>query len=393
MNSASLAAPIPMIAVRIPISKPLVGQLEHERVKSVLDSGWLTQGEETFEFERLVASYCGAKHAVAMNSATTALHVALLLLGTGHGDEVIVPSYSHIATANAVTYAGAKPVFVDIRRSTYNLDERRLGEAITEHTKAIIVVHQVGLPVDLRAVSAIAQRHGLRVVEDAACALGSLYEGRRIGGHGNIAVLSFHPRKVITTGEGGMVLTDDPELAEMARSLASHGESVLDVHRHNAMRPTTEEFPRVGFNYRMTNIQGAIGVGQMSRLDGILASRRALAHRYTCSLKEVPGVEVPVEPDGHVPNYQSYMVRVTPETGTTRDRVMMGLREAGIATRPGITSIHRQPPYRVQADRATLQETERALEEVLILPLYPQLAEEEQDEVIQTFTSLATGRS
>jgi perosamine synthetase len=382
-----------MTAVRIPISKPLVGGLEHQRVKAVLDSGWLTQGEETFEFERLVASYCGANHAVAMNSATTALHVALLLLGTGRGDEVIVPSYSHIATANAVTYTGAKPVFVDIRRSTYNLDERCLSGAITEHTKAIVVVHQVGLPVDLQAVGAIAQRHGLQVVEDAACALGSTYGGRRIGGHGNIAVLSFHPRKVITTGEGGMILTDAPELAEMARSLASHGESVLDVHRHHSMRPTTEEFSRIGFNYRMTNIQGAIGVGQMSRLDEILGSRRALAHEYTRRLVEVPGLEVPVEPDGCVPNYQSYMVRITPETGTTRDRVMLSLRESGIATRPGITAIHRQPAYREHADRSKLAETERALDEALILPLYPQLAEEEQDEVIETLTSLVTGRS
>jgi len=381
-----------MIAVRIPISKPLVGGLEKHRVENVLDSGWLTQGEETFEFERLVASYCGANHAIAMNSATTALHVALLLLGTGDGDEVIVPSYSHIATANAVTYTGAKPVFVDIRRSTYNIDERRISAAIGERTRAIVVVHQVGLPVDLSAVGAIAKRHGVQVVEDAACALGSAYGGQRIGGHGNIAVLSFHPRKVITTGEGGMILTDDPKLAEMARSLASHGEALLDVHRHHAMRPTTEEFPRIGFNYRMTNIQGAIGVGQMSRLQEILDSRRALAHRYTRSLQEVPGVEVPIEPDGYEPNYQSYMVRITPETGTTRDQVMLGLRESGIATRPGITAIHRQLSYRAHADRSTLKETEQAVDEALILPLYPQLTEEEQDEVIETLTSLATGR-
>lgn len=382
-----------MTAVRIPITKPLVGDLEHQRVRAVLDSGWLTQGGETSEFERLVASYCGASHAIAMNSATTALHIALLLSGIGDGDEVIVPSYSHIATANAVTYTGAKPVFVDIRRSTYNLDERRLDEAITDRTRAIVVVHQVGLPADLQAVGAIAKRHGLNVIEDAACALGSVYEGQRIGGHGNVAVLSFHPRKVITTGEGGMILTEDPELAEMARSLASHGESVLDVHRHNAMRPTTEEFARVGYNYRMTNIQGAVGVGQMSRLQEILQSRRDLADRYTQALREVPGVEVPVEPDGCIPNYQSYMVRITPDAGTTRDEVMLGLRAAGIATRPGITAIHRQPPYRADADRSRLQETERAVDEALILPLYPQLTNEEQDEVIQTMTSLALVRA
>jgi dTDP-4-amino-4,6-dideoxygalactose transaminase len=380
-----------MTTVHIPITKPLVGDSEYERVKAVLDSGWLTQGEETFEFERLVASYCCAKHAVAMNSATTALHIALLLLGIGHGDEVVVPSYSHIATANAVTYTGAKPVFVDIRRSTYNLDERFLDELITERTKAVVVVHQVGLPVDLEAVAAVTRQHDLHLIEDAACALGSEYAGRRIGGHGNIAVLSFHPRKVITTGEGGMILTDNPEFARIARSLASHGESVLDLHRHNSMRPTTEEFSRVGFNYRLTNIQGAIGVEQMSRLENILQARRALAHRYTRQLEAVPGIEVPIEPAGCTPNYQSYMIRITPEAGATRDHVMIRLHEAGIATRPGITAIHREPPYRDHADRSKLRETERALEEALILPLYPQLQEEEQNDVIRTLTHLATG--
>jgi perosamine synthetase len=382
-----------MTAVRIPITKPVVGELEYQRIGAVLDSGWLTQGDQTSEFEQLVASYCGVANAVAMNSATTALHVALLLQGVGHADEVIVPSYSHIATANAVAYTGATPVFVDIRSDTYNLDESRLAEAVTERTRAIVVVHQVGLPVQLDAVGVIAEQHDLKVLEDAACALGSTFDGRRVGGHGNLAVLSFHPRKVITTGEGGMVLTDDPALAELARSLASHGEAVLDVHRHNSLRPTTEEFPRLGYNYRMTNIQGAIGVGQMARLDEILERRRDLAHRYTSALEQVKGLQPPVEPQGCGPNYQSYMVRIAPETGTTRDQVMLGLRASGIASRPGITAIHRQPPYSARVDRSKLQETERAVDEALILPLYPQMTEEEQDEVIETLTSLTTGRS
>ena len=380
--------PTPTTAVRIPISKPLVGELEHERIGRVLDSGWLTQGEETFEFERRVAEYCGARHGVAMNSATTALHVALELIGVGPGDEVIVPSYSHIATANAVAYTGAEPVFADIRARTYNLDETRLEEALSERTRAIVVVHQVGLPADLQAIAAFAGEHGLRVVEDAACALGSTYDGRRIGGHGNLAVLSFHPRKVITTGEGGMVLTDDPELAESARSLASHGEAVIDVHRHNALRPTTEEFARVGFNYRMTNLQGALGVGQMSRLEEILAARRELGRRYSEAFGRLSGVEVPLEPPGYEPNYQSYMLNVTAAGATPRDRVMLGLRERGIATRPGVTAIHHQPPYRRPAGRERLQETDKAVEQALILPLYPQMTHAEQDEVIEAFTEL-----
>jgi perosamine synthetase len=381
-----------MSLVRIPITKPLIGELEYERVKAVIEGGWLTQGEETFEFERVVAAFCGARYAVAMNSATTALHVALLLAGVGAGDEVILPSYSHVATANAVTYTGATPVFLDIKPDTYNIDETRIGDAISERTKAILVVHQVGLPVALAAVTAIAERHGLRVIEDAACALGSRYAGRRIGAHGNVAVLSFHPRKIITTGEGGMVLTDASELAEQARRLASHGVEVLDVDRHNALRPTTESFSQIGFNYRLTNIQGAIGIGQMSRVERILETRRALAKRYTSFLREIPGVEVPVEPEDCEANYQSYMVRITPDADTTRDELMLGLRRAGIATRPGITAIHRQPAYRAYAEQDTLEETERALDETLILPLYPQLGEDEQDEVIQGILNLTAGR-
>jgi perosamine synthetase len=378
------------VAVHIPITKPLVGDAEAARVDAVLRSGWLTQGEETFAFERLVAERVGAAHGVATSSATTALHVGMVLLGVGPGDEVLVPSYTFIATANIVRYVGATPVFVDIRPDTWNIDESKLESALTSRTRAIVPVHQVGMPVEMASVAAFAEDHELAILEDAACAIGSEYRGQPIGGLGNLAVFSFHPRKVVTTGEGGMLLTDDDETAERARRLASHGEAVIDVHRHNAARPQSEDFAELGFNYRMTNLQGAVGIAQMGRFDEIIERRRRLGARYSQAFADVPGVDPPVEPDGALTNYQSYMVRIGTDSARSRDEVMRGLRESGIATRPGITAIHQQPIYR-DAGRLPLPETDRAVEEALILPLFPQMIDAEQDEVIETLRQLVEG--
>ncbi|MGH9281427.1 MAG: DegT/DnrJ/EryC1/StrS family aminotransferase [Acidimicrobiales bacterium] len=374
----------------IPIAKTVTGPEEEAAVAAVLRSGWLTQGNETFEFERRVAHYCGAAAAVAANSATTALHLAMVMLGIGPGDEVLVPSYTHIATANSVRYTGATPVFVDIRADTNNIDERLLGQALTPRTRAIVVVHQVGLPAEMDDINTVAADHGLAVVEDAACAIGSTYRGRRVGSLSPLTVFSFHPRKIITTGEGGMLLTGDAEQAELARSLASHGESVLDVDRHGADRPVQEGFSRVGFNYRMTNIQGAIGVVQMDRLDAILADRRRLGRRYSELLGPVPGVEPPVEPEHVETNYQSYLVTITDDAARSRDEVMVELRRAGIATRPGVTAIHHQEVY-AGTERAPLPVTDEAVANRLILPLYPQMTGSEQDEVAGRLAELVGG--
>jgi perosamine synthetase len=378
------------VAVHIPITKPLVGDAEAARVDAVLRGGWLTQGKETFAFERMVAERVGAGHGVATSSATTALHLGMVLLGVGPGDEVLVPSYSFIATANIVRYVGATPVFVDIRPDTWNIDEQKLEPALTECTRAIVPVHQLGMPADMDPIAAFASQHGLAILEDAACAIGSEYHGRSIGALGNLTVFSFHPRKVVTTGEGGMLLTDDAEVAERARSLASHGEAVIDVDRHNAALPQTEEFTQLGFNYRMSNLQGAVGVAQMGRLDEILEARRRLGARYSHALAIAPGVHPPLEPDGALTNYQSYMVRIAADSARSRDDVMLGLRQSGIATRPGITAIHQQPIYR-DAGHGPLPETDRALDEALILPLFPQMSDAEQDEVIETLSELVKG--
>jgi perosamine synthetase len=362
-----------------------MGSAEEARLLATLRSGWVTQGPETFAFEEAICDFVGAPYGVATNSATTALHVALVLLGVGPGDEVLLPSYTHIATANSVRYTGATPVFVDIRPDTYNLDEDQLEAAITPETKVILVVHQFGLPAEMNAINALANERGIRVVEDAACALGSSYRGKRIGSDSEMVVFSFHPRKVITTGEGGMLILPDRSQADRARSLVSHGESVLDVERHSAARAVVEDYMEVGFNYRLTSLQASVGMAQMEKLNSILAARRRLAQRYTAKLTAVDGIVPPVEPEGTEHNYQSYVVRLTGDQ-LDRDDLMQRLRERGIATRPGAPAIHRQRIYR-QFSRDHLPETDAADASCLTLPLYPDMTEKEQDQVLEELSA------
>ena len=265
----------------IPIAKPYLGREEAEAARQAVESGWITQGPKVAEFERAVADYCGAAEAVAVSSCTTALHLALLALDIGPDDEVICPSMSFIATANSIRYTGATPVFADVDPRTYNLDPESVEAAITPRTKAVMVVHQIGLPVDLDCFHEIGRRRCVAIVEDAACAIGSRYKGRPIGGHSELVCFSFHPRKVITTGEGGMITTNNPQRAARLRLLRQHGMSVPDTVRHAANRVIAEQYVCLGYNYRMTDIQAAIGVEQMKKLDWIVERRRELAARYT----------------------------------------------------------------------------------------------------------------
>ena len=261
----------------IPITKPYFGPEEARPRRKAVESGWVSQGPKVAEFERAVADYCGAAHAVAVSNCTTALHLALLVLGVGPGDEVICPSMSFIATANSIRHAGATPVFADVDPQTYNLDPDAAEAAITPRTKAILVVHQIGLPVDLDQFLAIGAGTASEILEDAAFAIGSRYQGRPIGGHSEMACFSFHPRKVITTGEGGMIATNNAQYAQRLRLLRQHGMSVPDTVRHAARQVITEEYVCLGYNYRMTDIQAAVGIEQMKRLDWIVERRRELA--------------------------------------------------------------------------------------------------------------------
>lgn len=351
----------------------------------MIRSGWVTQGPQVEEFEKLVARFVGAKFAIATSSCTTALHLALITASVGPGDEVICPSFSFIATANVVRYCGAKPVFIDIERETYNLNPDHLEKLITKRTKAIIAVHQVGLPADMDRITAIASRHRIPVIEDAACAIGAEYKSERIGKpHGFLACFSFHPRKIITTGEGGMITTNDPRVAAHLKKLRHHGMSITDLARHEARSIVIEEYDELGYNYRMSDLEAAVGIVQLGRLEELLAQRSRLAERYHNAFKDSDYTIPPAVPSYAKHTFQSYLVRLKPDAPISRDKLMEKLLERGIATRRGIMASHLEPLYAKEYANAHLLETEEATRETMILPLFPQMRPEEQEFVISS---------
>ncbi|HXT09029.1 MAG TPA: DegT/DnrJ/EryC1/StrS family aminotransferase [Roseiarcus sp.] len=368
----------------IPIALPMLGEDEADAARAAVLSGWVSQGPEVAAFEREFAARVGAAHACAVSNCTTALHLALTALEIGPGDEVITVSHSFIATANCIRYCGATPVFVDIEADTYNIDLEQAAAAITARTRAIIVVHQMGMPCDLPFLAALAKSHGIALVEDAACAAGSRI---RVGGEwepvgrprGDVACFSFHPRKVITTGEGGMLVTADPRLDRKFRLLRQHGMNVSDAVRHAAPQVIFEQYSEVGFNYRMTDIQAAVGRGQLRRLPDLVAQRRVLAARYRELLHDIPGLRLPVEPEWAHSNWQSYCVRL-PDWADQR-KVMQRLLDQGVATRRGIMCAHREAPYTAGRLRHDLQRSEQAQDRAILLPIYAQMGEADQARV------------
>jgi perosamine synthetase len=379
---------------KIPIARPSLGEAEAEAARRVILSGWITQGPEVAAFEQEFAAFVDAPHACAVSNCTTALHLALHVLGVGPGDEVVTVSHSYIATANAVRHCGAHPVFVDIDPATYNIDPRLIEAAITPRTRAILPVHQIGLPCDLTAILEIASRHGLPVVEDSACAIGSelRLDGQRwerIGRpHGTVACFSFHPRKVLTTGDGGMITTRDPELDRKFRLLRQHGMSISDTVRHSARSIVFENYPILGYNCRMTDIQAAVGRVQLRRLLAMLARRVELAENYSRAICEIPGLEPPLIPSGTRANFQSYAVRVTGEFPLTRDELMQALLDRGISTRRGIMNAHQETAY-AEVPSGPLPHSEAARDHVILLPLYDSMSEEDQAWVIDSLLELA----
>jgi perosamine synthetase len=378
---------------RIPVARPWLGEEESAAARRAILSGWVTQGPEVAAFEREFAVLVGAAHACAVSSCTAALHLALKAVGVGPGDEVITASHSFIATANSVRYCGARPVFVDIDPATFNMDPALVEGALSPCTRAILCVHQMGMPCDLAAILAIARRHGLPVVEDAACAIGSeiLCNGtwERIGRpHGDIACFSFHPRKLLTTGDGGMLTTARADFDARFRLWRQHGMSAPDTARHASGDVIFECYAEPGYNYRMTDIQAAVGREQLKRLPAMVERRRYLAARYDEGLRDT-GLGLPAEPAWARANRQSYCVRL-PE-GRGQREVMRALLEAGIATRRGIMCAHREPAWPAGSWSAPggLAESERARDRGLILPLYHQMTEAEQDRVMEALRRTA----
>lgn len=379
----------------VPIARTGLTEAEIDSVLGPLRSGWLVQGPNVAEFERKWSAFTGAGHSLAVTSCTTGLHLAAVALGLSLGDEVIVPALTWIATANIVEHQQATTIFCDIDPVTFNLDVGHLESLITERTKGIVPVHLFGLSADMDAVNAIARKHGLWVIEDAACGFGSTYRGRHVGTLGDAASFSFHPRKAITTGEGGMVTTDNAELTDRIRMLRDHGAAMSDLQRHLGPRPyLLADHPLAGYNQRMTDMQGALGSAQMDRAEAIVAERKRLAARYDEAFAGLDWLRTPRVPEGYGHGYQSYPCMFMPdqveagrvdEVGQRRNAWMEGLQENGISTRPATHAVHMLTYYRDKYGIAAGDfPMARAANDCSVsLPLFHGMTADEQDYVIE----------
>lgn len=364
------------------VMQPWLGEEEVAAVAEVLRSGWVAQGPRVAAFEEAFAAAQQVPHAVAVSSCTTALHLALVVAGVGPGDEVVVPSFSFIATANAPTYVGATPVFADVDADTGNLTPATIATVVTSRTRAVIAVDQGGVPADLAAMREWCDPRGITVIEDAACASGSTAHGRPAGAGAEIAAWSFHPRKLLTTGEGGMVTTTRADWAERVRHLREHAMSVSAAERHASVLAPPETYDEVGFNYRMTDLQAAVGLVQLGRLPAMVARRRELAAAYAEAVAELPGLRLVEDPAWGTTNFQSCWLEVLPEHPLDREELMVHLAAAGISARRGIMASHRQAAHRHRG-HVPLPVTERLTDQTLILPLFHQMTASEHARVCE----------
>jgi dTDP-4-amino-4,6-dideoxygalactose transaminase len=373
----------------IPVMRPWLGEEEAAAAAAAVASGWVGQGPRVAEFEEAFAAAIGVDHAVAVSSCTAALHLALVVAGIGPGDEVVVPSLSFIATANAVRYVGAQPVFADVDLATQNLTPGTVEPLLNSHTRALILVDQAGVPADLDGMRALCEPRGIAVIEDAACAAGSQYQGSPVGARAWLAAFSFHPRKLVTTGEGGMLVTPDAEVAARLRRLREHGMNISAAQRHSSRQPMIEHYSEVGFNFRMTDVQAAIGLVQLGRLDKLVARRRELAQRYQRLLSDLRSLRTIEDPAYGMTNYQSFWVLLPEDFPISRDELLQVLADAGVSARRGIMASHLEPAY-ADHPHVPLPVTEQLTRHSLILPLFHELTEEEQDLILSVIRGYDT---
>jgi dTDP-4-amino-4,6-dideoxygalactose transaminase len=374
--------------VTIPVMRPWIGEEEAAAAAEAVASGWIAQGPRVAKFEQAFANAIGVQHAVAVSSCTAALHLTMIAAGIGPGDDVVVPSLSFIATANAARYVGARPVFADVDAATLNLTPDTVAAVLTDRTKAVILVDQAGVPADLDAMREFCGPRGIAVVEDAACAAGADYRGRPVGAGADLAAFSFHPRKLLTTGEGGMITTPDGEVAALLRRLREHGMSVSAAQRHASRQPVIEQYLEVGYNYRMTDIQAAVGLVQLRKLPALVTRRRELAERYRVMLDPIPGLRMITDPDyGHT-NYQSFWVLLPEDFPVSRDDLLRTLADRGVSARRGIMAAHLEPAYAGQAT-VPLPVTERVTADSLVLPLFHELTQAEQEQIVSVICEAA----
>jgi dTDP-4-amino-4,6-dideoxygalactose transaminase len=370
---------------RINVMQPWLGPEEVAAVTEVINSGWIAQGPRVADFERAFAERMETEHAVAVSSCTTALQLALVVARVDPGDEVVVPSFSFIATANAPTYVGARPVFADVDPVTGNLTGATVQAALTDRTRVVIAVDQGGVPVDLDDIRRTCDPRGIIVVEDAACGAGSTYRGSPVGGGADITAWSFHPRKLVTTGEGGMLTTSRQDWAERARRLREHAMSASAADRHGSVLAPQEQYLEVGYNFRMTDVQAAIGLVQLGRLDEMVSRRREIAAAYTKHIDDIPGLRAVTDPCWGTTNFQSFWLEVEDDYATDREGLLAELAAADISARRGIMAAHRQAAFAgLDTGDVPLPVTERLTDRTLILPVFHQMSESELARVVET---------
>lgn len=367
----------------ISIAKPYLIEEDAKAAYDTILTGWITQGPRVAEFENKFTEYTGAKYAVAVSNCTTALHLSMIVAGIGKGDEVICPSMSYIATANSIRYVGAQPIFAEVDPLTYNIDPDDVEKRITSKTKAILIVHQIGLPANIDAFTNMCRKHNLKLIEDGACAVGSSYNGKKIGAHSEFVCFSFHPRKVISTGDGGMITTNTQEYYERLRLLRQHGMSVNDRTRHESTKIVFEDHLEVGYNYRMTDIQAALGIKQLAKLDWIIEERNKIASYYSDGLAAIDCIRLPEVPVESITNWQSYSIYLKENAPVDRNSLMQLLLDEGIATRRGVMNTHRETAYKGFGNY-NLPISEDLQDRSIIIPLYVPMDKADQEKVVDT---------